>query len=253
MDCLFCKNNGPYSTIEHIIPESLGNKHLVLNGQVCDACQAYLGKEIERYVLSRSPIGAWRVFSAIETKHRKRPSFSFRQPKRDKGCLPDQHIHNDDSISIELSEEGHLEFDVDNADVLNSIADGTKTDFRLVLSPKMLHMMARFFGKVGLEMLSRDHPDVVRCSRFDKMRRYIRFGEPTAFLWPVFHSSAGGPPTKTPCEIAVLESNVTDKESYTLSILVLGNEHWVTCLSDPYPSPEIRKSFPGVDLKLITY
>jgi hypothetical protein len=253
MNCLFCNSEGPYRTVEHIVPESMGNKHLVMFEQVCDSCQAYIGKEVEHYVLRRSPIGAWRVFAGIQTKHGKRPSFSFQQPKRDKGRLEDSHPLNDDSISLAVSGERVLEFDCDSVDVLNAIVDGTKTDMRLFLTPKMLHMMARFLGKVGLEMLARDRPNVARRGRFDEMRRFVRFGKPTAFLWPLFHASAGGQPTNAPCEVVVLDSNVSETESYTLSLLALGKEHWVTCLSTPYPPPDIRKSFPELQLSLITY
>ncbi len=36
--CLFCGSNGPFLRLEHIIPESLGNDDLVLQGEVCDVC-----------------------------------------------------------------------------------------------------------------------------------------------------------------------------------------------------------------------
>jgi hypothetical protein len=253
MNCLFCNKNGPYNTIEHIVPESLGNKRLLLIEQICDSCQAYLGKEVERYVLQRSPIGAWRVFAGIETKNGKPPTFSFRQPNRNKGHLPDSHFANDDTISLSISEEGEHEFDIEDEQVLKAVADGTKTEFRLVLTPKMLHMMGRFLGKVGLEILARDHPDFARSDSFDKMRRFVRFGEPIAFLWPIFYGSKGASPAISPCEILVMDSNAEHNCPYTLCIFVLGNEHWITCLNDPYPPPDIRKSFPDIALKLITY
>ena len=60
-ECLFCGNDGPFTTVEHIIPESLGNDDLVLEGEVCDSCQRYFGKEVEKYVLSHTPLAFWRV------------------------------------------------------------------------------------------------------------------------------------------------------------------------------------------------
>ncbi len=43
--CLFCELHGPLTTKEHTVPEALGNDDSVLVGEVCDACQAYLGKD----------------------------------------------------------------------------------------------------------------------------------------------------------------------------------------------------------------
>ena len=42
MECIFChKDSSPSKSIEHLIPESLGNKHHVLpTGYVCDECIA---------------------------------------------------------------------------------------------------------------------------------------------------------------------------------------------------------------------
>jgi len=237
MTCLFCEGHGPYSTVEHIVPESLGNKRLVLTGIVCDDCQAYLGKEVEGYVLSRSPIGAWRVLAGVETKRGRRPSFSFRQPNLDKGRIPDRHPANDDSVTLISSEEDECLVELDNELAQQAILEGTKTDFRLVLTPKILHMMGRFLGKVGLEMLARDHCEVARGSRFDRMRRFVRFGQPTSFLWPIFHGTTTQQPAAGPAEIAVFDTSVLihGHDTYTLSSLRLGTEFWVVCLSDPYP------------------
>ena len=72
--CLYCRSDGPFSTQEHLIPESLGNDELVLIGEVCDACQRYFGKEVERYVPDKTPIAVWRVLLQIPTKKRHQPS-----------------------------------------------------------------------------------------------------------------------------------------------------------------------------------
>lgn len=39
MACLFCSSHGRCSTVEHVIPESLGNDDLMLAGHVCDGCK----------------------------------------------------------------------------------------------------------------------------------------------------------------------------------------------------------------------
>jgi hypothetical protein len=67
-DCLYCRSSGLFSTREHAVPESLGNDDLILSGQVCDACQRYFGKEVEKYVLAKTPLAVWRVLLQIRTK-----------------------------------------------------------------------------------------------------------------------------------------------------------------------------------------
>ena len=253
MKCLFCNKLGPYSTIEHIVPESLGNTTLLLSGQVCDACQSYFGKEVEKYVLERSPIGAWRVFAGIKTKHGASPKFSFKQPKHDKGHLPDRHPVNDDGVTFYSSLDGKQEYGIDDEKLLKEIEEGEKTNFKLVLTPKMLYMMARFLGKIGLEILARDYPNLVRTLHFDQIRQFTRYGQPVRFLWPIFYGTTGGAPTATPCEVCVLDSNPDRKTTYTLSILTLGSECWIICLNDPYPTPEIKKSFPNIKIQALTY
>lgn len=193
MDCLFCKSDGPYSTVEHIIPESLGNKHLLLREQVYDKCQGYFGKEIEQYVLRRSPLGFWRVHAGVPTKHGKPPKYSFGQPTRDKGIFPDRSPSNDDSLELFIDEDGDRRFHIKDDRKLDRLESGETTTFRLTLTPKMLHMMGRMLGKIGLEMLARDHPDVARSTRFDAIRQFARFGQPTGFLWPLFYHGSGSP------------------------------------------------------------
>jgi hypothetical protein len=53
MRCIFCKQDSKDSkTIEHIIPESLGNKdHILLSGVVCDKCNNYFGLKVEKPLL----------------------------------------------------------------------------------------------------------------------------------------------------------------------------------------------------------
>ena len=53
MDCIFCKNNSSGSvSVEHIIPESLGNsKHVLPQGIVCDKCNNYFARKIEKPIL----------------------------------------------------------------------------------------------------------------------------------------------------------------------------------------------------------
>ena len=55
MNCLFCKQNTDNSkSVEHIIPESLGNKeHILPRGLVCDNCNQYFAIKIEKPLLEQ--------------------------------------------------------------------------------------------------------------------------------------------------------------------------------------------------------
>ena len=50
MRCLFCKKDSDETkSIEHIVPESLGNKSFVLPlGYVCDKCNNYFALRVEK-------------------------------------------------------------------------------------------------------------------------------------------------------------------------------------------------------------
>ena len=53
MKCIFCKKASSNSkSVEHIIPESLGNKnHILSKGIVCDSCNQYFATKIEKPLL----------------------------------------------------------------------------------------------------------------------------------------------------------------------------------------------------------
>lgn len=77
MRCLFCLSSGPFGTVEHVVPESLGNGDLMLEGHVCDGCQRYFGTEVEHYVLNNSPMGFWRLLLGTPTKKGNRPKVAL--------------------------------------------------------------------------------------------------------------------------------------------------------------------------------
>ncbi len=60
MYCIFCKRDSTGScSVEHIIPESLGNEeHVLPPGVVCGACNNYFASSIEQAVLES---GAFKI------------------------------------------------------------------------------------------------------------------------------------------------------------------------------------------------
>lgn len=73
MNCIFCHKDLSTSTsIEHIIPESLGNKlHVLPNGYVCDDCNNYFARKIEKSLLETPYFVSARSRNEILTKKNK--------------------------------------------------------------------------------------------------------------------------------------------------------------------------------------
>ena len=70
MNCIFChKESSNSKSVEHIIPESLGNKHHFLpKGYVCDECNHYFAIKIENELLSQPYFVSMRFRNEILTK-----------------------------------------------------------------------------------------------------------------------------------------------------------------------------------------
>lgn len=78
MRCIFCRMDSAASlSREHIIPESLGNTSLVLpKGVVCDKCNNYFSREVERPFLESPAIRALRFDQGLESKKGRVPSIT---------------------------------------------------------------------------------------------------------------------------------------------------------------------------------
>lgn len=78
MRCIFCKKDGTTSVSkEHIIPESLGNTlHTLPLGVVCDTCNDYFAREVEKPFLESEPVRSLRFEQAIINKRGKIPTLT---------------------------------------------------------------------------------------------------------------------------------------------------------------------------------
>jgi len=76
--CIFCKINSESSkSREHIIPESLGNlNHVLPVGVVCDACNNYFSREVEKPFMELPGIALLRAHEALPSKKGKVPASS---------------------------------------------------------------------------------------------------------------------------------------------------------------------------------
>lgn len=252
MECLFCGNGKCFTTVEHIIPESMGNDDLVLTKEVCDKCQNYLS-QIENYVLNKTPIGFWRTLLTIRNKKGKLASVNFTKLDNSK-IFPDFHRDHDN-----VSFRSHPDFttEIIHPKFRNPDEHGKLT---YVITPKVILEIGRFLGKIAIELICLADRDNARETEFNSLRKYVREGSMNE-LWPLFHSTKGEIRdlfTYTQSEIGLKE----DVECYSYSInqvgpykvfnLKVGTDSWSICLNQQFPHPSLTFQL-GENVKAIWY
>lgn len=77
--CLFCRmSDGGFTSVEHILPESIGNKTEILPaGVVCDRCNNGVLSRLDRALGGFLPIEMMRTWHGIPSKSGKFPTFKF--------------------------------------------------------------------------------------------------------------------------------------------------------------------------------
>ena len=77
MRCIFCKQDSAASvSVEHIVPESLGNTdHVLPIGVVCDQCNQYFARKVERQLLDSPMFRLLRSDMAVPNKRGRIPSW----------------------------------------------------------------------------------------------------------------------------------------------------------------------------------
>ena len=173
MHCIFCKQSSDDSrSIEHILPESLGNRsHTLPPGIVCDGCNNYFARKLEKPVLDTGHFRSLRFQQAIPNK---------------KGNVPTQKAILRPNVIVELVREecGSIVVRVppEHWDAVSSMGagelmfptDGPRPDD---------HLMSRFLAKVALEamafqLLAANYPldPMIDEPQLDPLRDWARRG-----------------------------------------------------------------------------
>ncbi len=179
--CLFCRGTGPFSTVEHIFPESMGNTEWVLRGRVCDSCQNYFGTEIENFVLNKSVLAWGRLFGRAQTKKGKMPRVDMALPK---GGIFGAPPPNHSPLLGRVDSSGAIHFELPAAAPEPQFKDGLLT-LHASFSTIVCLRLAQFSLKAGLETLAVDHPDLAHGEDFEAAREYARKGS-LSLHWPVY-------------------------------------------------------------------
>jgi hypothetical protein len=180
MRCIFCKANSSSATsVEHIVPRSLGRNEYVLQpGVVCDACNNYFASKVEERGLSSAFFRDLRFRNVIPSKKGRVPPAIGFFPRA--------------GVAIELRKDSsgwsvsaHKE--KDNAVFATALQSGENGSFRLPAIERNdadPRLMARFLGKMALEylasrMIASDggQDEIVDHPQLDLLRHFVRYGQ----------------------------------------------------------------------------
>lgn len=184
MRCIFCKEiSNSSKSVEHIIPESLGNKsHILKDGIVCDKCNNYFSIKIEKEVLEQPYFKNLRHRNSILTKKRKLPP--------QKAFLV--HEEQPNNIDIINSHSDILYINVENEKLFKLISDGVinKIYIPIINTPETNNLyLSKLLGKIAIEAFADKikntenwNEEFVSHEGFDELRNYVRFGK--GEYWP---------------------------------------------------------------------
>lgn len=182
MRCIFCKSLSDSSrSVEHIIPESLGNtKQILPRGVVCDKCNNYFARKVEKPFLDASGITELRSFQFIPNK---------------KGIIPSStgYIDAEHQVQIFPYKEGEIKASIAvETELFNKILEGQ--DSFLVLPtgrlPEQNNIVSRFLAKIAVEAIAQrflsvgiELDQLIDGVEFDPIRDYARLGRPNDWVY----------------------------------------------------------------------
>lgn len=187
MRCIFCKGCSDESkSVEHIIPESLGNKDYVLpKGIVCDKCNNYFATNIEKKLLEMPYFLVLRHYSLIENKKGRFPRLSAFMPK------PRASVE----CAIDKNLEYNLIFDFEDMCPIRAISQMQNNKFGTIylgrpsMPEKDNRIISRFLGKVAIEVylsriMSLDNwtENFLGIKQLDSLIEYVRYNK-SQTLW----------------------------------------------------------------------
>jgi hypothetical protein len=207
MNCLFCKQNSDNSkSVEHIIPESLGNKDYILpKGFVCDKCNQYFAIKIEKTLLEQPYFNHVRSRTGIENK---------------KGWVPSVDVlmlsPNPVKVGLSFSTTEGLSITVpDGANPKEALKSGRLLVPVLNEPEKNNPIVSRFLAKVSVEALmhialhSKEAIDeIMNKPELEQIKQYARYGKGVT-IWP-YHQRRIYP------ERAVFKDNSSESKIYEL-------------------------------------
>jgi HNH endonuclease len=189
MKCIWCKQNSDSSkSVEHILPESLGNQtHTLPRGWVCDQCNNYFSRKIEQPFLESYYGRAIRFEATIPNKKGRVPPLTGIHFQSSLAIEAVRSLH-DGSISIGALKEA------DAPNWIDAITQNKRGTLILptATEPENNRTLSRFIAKVALEVLASKcieidgwNDEIVNQLVLEEIRQYVRFNKPSS-LWPIY-------------------------------------------------------------------
>jgi hypothetical protein len=164
--CLFClRADSGFSSIEHPIPESLGNTELILpKGVVCDRCNNEEFAELDQILAELMPLKLRRTTLGIQNKRGKVPETVFQDARL-------KHIEGRPALTGPAPRSWRLE-QVNPDDPRWSVGTATLSGGR-PLRGRHAAQISRALLKVGLEAAWTDLGQRLMETDFDELRTLI--------------------------------------------------------------------------------
>lgn len=178
MRCIFCKIESSTSkSVEHIIPESLGNKnHVLPRGVVCDSCNNYFAIKIEKPLLEQPYFVSMRARNEIISK---------------KGKIPIESVQLNNSIGyseiVRPKENSTIIININDTHFFDNIANGSIKELIYpahLIPPHDNYIVSRFLAKVTIEAFAQKFGKsdggidyLIDEVQFDEIRNFARYGK----------------------------------------------------------------------------
>lgn len=178
MRCIFCKCDSTSSrSVEHIIPESAGNKKRILPaGIVCDKCNNYFARRVEQPVLNHSWMRNVRAWEQVPNKKGTYPSLV--------GHIAGTNI----AVNMRRSSSGMLHLNTEKGNDMSALSEVIINGFEQPLiftvnDDPPQREMSRFLCKMAYEAVAElfcESPQgpyhLSNEPFFDNVREYARYG-----------------------------------------------------------------------------
>lgn len=176
MRCIFCRRNSSQAkSVEHIVPESLGNKSNILPpGIVCDKCNQYFSIKIEKELLEQAFFKNLRHRNKIESKKGRIP--------RGKAIIPISNYEAE--VILKKGHPATILLDTISFDAINN-GETNQIIIPYIKEPEASNrVISRFLGKMAIEafaqcLLNKEEALnwFIDDKQFDPLRQFVRYDQ----------------------------------------------------------------------------
>lgn len=179
--CLICRrSDGGFTTQEHPLPESMGNKEVVLpNGVVCDRCNGGVLSDLDQTLCEFFPLKMRRTMLGVESKAGKVPHTKFATGSlRHNGLTPDGQA----ALYFEINSASDKKTFYEKGRVGDRVEMSFNAKGGKPMTPRYCAVLSRALLKSAFECAWLDHGEMMLEPRFDHVRAAILGESRNGFL-----------------------------------------------------------------------